>query len=279
MRFQSRYFLAFCLGLLFLHCLAGPVQTKVSWQELEEGLLLARFVYPDQEDNDPKKLIVLQIDPHFFQFKLLSASETGRELQTLGSWAETYGLQAVINASMFWKDRETSTGFMKNFEHQNNSKIHPDYGAFLLFNPKDKDLPEVQVLDLSQREDATEYIQNYNTAIQNYRLISAERENAWMHSTDKEKHSAAAIGQDLEGKIYFILSPRQYTLKHLNEILLQLPIALQQTLFVEGGATAGLHVRTKKLADEWHGDPDNNLLTNKAGKFFKVPNVIGIKRK
>lgn len=278
MRFK-RQFCALCFCFLFVCCRAEPVWTQTSWQKLEEGLSLARFVYPEVDQDREKKIIVLKIDPKFYEFKLLSASESGRSLQTLKEWAEHYGLEAVINASMFWKDRETSTGFMKNYDHENNSKIHPDYGAFLLFNPKRQDLPEVQILDVYESDDWQNYIKNYHTAVQNYRLISADRKNAWAHSTDKEKHSAAAIGQDSEGRIFFILSPKQYTLKRLNEILLQLPIDLQQTLFVEGGATAGLHVSTPKLDREWHGDADNTLLSNKAGKFFKIPNVIGINKK
>lgn len=278
MQFQ-RHYLAACFCLLCVFCLTGPVSGEISWQELEKGLFLAEFGYPDQDTDDKQKLVVLQIDPEFFQFKLLAASESGRELQTLGEWAKQYRLQAVINAGMFWKDRETSTGFMKNFEHINNNKVHPDYGAFLLFNPKIEGLPEVQVLDLYERKDWEKYTGNYYTAIQNFRLISAARKNAWRHSTDNQKHSAAAIGQDKQGRIYFLLSPRQYTLKQFSDILLQLPIHLKQTLFVEGGATAGLHVNTEKLKQEWHGDSDNTLWANKAGQFFKIPNVIGIKRK
>lgn len=76
-------------------------------------------------NNKNSDIVILQIDPENYSFKLLSASKNKDQSQPVKDWVERYDLVAGINASMFWEDQQTSAGYMRDYNHINNSNIHP----------------------------------------------------------------------------------------------------------------------------------------------------------
>jgi hypothetical protein len=275
--------LVLCLVLLAADAArAGEKNTNATiWRELSKGLELALFnsgvssgPRPAEDIDSELTIVVLRIDPGCYELKLLAASELETEPLTLSGWVERFHLKAAINASMFWTDQETSTGFMRNFEHINQSLIHPEFGAFLVFNPKEPDLPEVQIVDRAEQPQWQSILEHYHTVIQNYRMIDKKGESVWPE--EGKDFSVAAIGIDDSGRVLFILSQYPRTMHQLNQILLQLPIGLRSSLFTEGGPTAGLYVQTDSLTKGWHGISQSTLWTESPGTFAKVPNIIGI---
>ncbi len=273
-----------CLVLLAVETAwCGEQQEQsAAWRQLSAGLELALFSSgessaprPAEDIDSDLAIVVLRIDPDRYELRLLAASELENDPVTLRKWAEAYNLKAAINASMFWTDQKTSTGFMKNFEHVNQGLIHPDYGAFLVFNPKDPELPEVQIVDRAEQPKWKDILEQYHTVVQNYRMIDKKGQSVW--PKEGKDFSVAAIGIDKAGRVLFILSQYPRTMHQLNRILLQLPIQLQSSLFTEGGPTAGLYIETEALAKGWHGISQSTLWTESPGSFSKVPNVIGIK--
>lgn len=267
--------------ILILGLTAVKVQARQAageiWKELAPGLLYAAFPQEQTEESESKQISVLQIDPAHYRFQLLSATEQGDQRRTIKGWIYEFDLVAGINAGMFWKDLRTSTGFMKNFEHLNNSILHPDYGAFFVFNPIAPGLEPVQLLDRELHPDWKTCMQRYQTVVQNYRMISAERENVWVQST--QKYSVAAIGMDLEGHVLFIFSQKPRTIHDLNTILLELPINIRNCMFVEGGPVASMYVKTETLEQEWAGLHKNTFWSEMPGTLAQIPNVIGIVKK
>jgi hypothetical protein len=251
------------------------------WRQLSAGLELALFnsgessaPRPAEDIDSALTIAVLRVDPEQYELQLLSASELETDALTLRGWVERFDLKAAINASMFWKDQQTSTGFMRNFTHVNQSLIHPDFGAFLVFNPKEPELPEVQIVDRAEQPQWQSILEQYHTVVQNYRMINKKGESVWPE--EGKDFSVAAIGIDEAGRVLFILSQYPRTMHQLNQLLLELPIGLQSSLFTEGGPTAGLYVQSESLAKGWHGVSQSTLWTESPGTFAKVPNVIGI---
>lgn len=269
--------------VFFLCCLliTTGYSQAIEWQQLEKGLYLTQLSEKqgkDRQEGDEPDIFVLKIDPDYFRFRLLSASEYQGQRRSLQDWVEDFGLVAGINASMFWEDFETSTGYMKNFDHINNDLIHPDYNAFFCFHPRDPDLPQLRLIDRINVLDWQEQIENYHTVIQSYRMISSQQENVWQKNN--QSHSVAAIGIEKEtDDVFFIFSQKPRTIPRLNSILLSSPLSILTCMFVEGGPTAGLYIKAQSLQQGWYGLTTNSLWKEKPETFNKIPNIIGIKRK
>ncbi len=265
--------------LVLLFCLFplpafGDEDPERIWTDLRPGLEYAAF--ETNMDPSPGKfeISILRIDPKYFYFELLSASEKNDRRRTMKGWVVEFDLAAGINAGMFWKDQRTNTGFMKNRDHLNNSIIHQDYGAFFVFNPVSESLPPVDLIDRELDPDWKSRIQDYRTIVQNYRMISLDQENAWEQSA--KKYSVAAIGMDMEGRVLFIFSRLPSSIHDLNEVLLRLPIDIRNCMFVEGGPVASMYVKTETLEQEWAGLHKNTFWSELPGSMAQIPNVIGI---
>jgi hypothetical protein len=261
------------MGLMLMLVCCGSLQAdKVEWQVLEPGLELATIrTLAEAEHQD---MVILKIDQARYELTLLSASEQDSQKLSLHDWVHEHDLLAAINASMFWTDQSTSTGYMKNFEHINNTTIHPRYNAFLVFHPKSPDLPRVRMVDRMNTPDWESVLDAYHTVIQNYRMISNRQSNVWEESS--QAFSVAAVGMTRDGEVLFIMSFVPRTIHALNDILLGLPIKLKMCMFVEGGTTAGMYVRAGSLDQGWHGTANNSLWSENSVSFVRVPNVLGV---
>ncbi|MBU4427134.1 MAG: hypothetical protein KKB35_10415 [Proteobacteria bacterium] len=106
-------------------------------------------------------ITILKINPEFYSFKLLCASEHDGNMRTAKQWCNEFGLLAAINASMYQDtDPLKSTGYMKNYNHINNPHINPAFGAFMAFNPVDSSLPEPRFVDRRLQKDWKAQIEN-----------------------------------------------------------------------------------------------------------------------
>jgi len=282
---MKRFQIIWCLGLLFCLVLPGIVGSaeddnakQALWSEVRPGLSLARFNadHKPVEGLEPQVknpcLVVLRIDPKAYRFRLLSSSELDTGSRSLKEWAAEYGLLAAINAGMFWQDQRTSTGYMRNFGHFNQGRIHPDYNGFLVFNPKKTGLPPVRIVDRSRRSDWRQVLKQYASVVQNNRLIGSKRRIAWHQKGDR--YSASSIAEDEKGRILFILNQKPLSMKEFSRLLLDLPLRIRACIFTEGGQRAGLYLDTPQLERAWTGVGKNNFWSRR--ELAPIPNVIGI---
>ena len=270
--FAARPILALILSLFILQQAWAVYQ----WPAVQPGLWLHTFHptrTPDTED-DRLHIAVLKIDPGFFSFHLLTASENDETNKTLPEWMQAYDLVAAINASMFWKDQRTSTGFMKNYSHVNNNSIHPKYEGFVVFNPIHPSLPEIQILDKEHHPHWKQTLQHYHSAVQSFRMISSKGENVWEQNS--KRFSVACVGLDAQGKVLFIFCQTPTTIHDLNNVLLRLPLNIESCMFLEGGPTAGLRLNSGNFQKSWKGTSETFLGTDVLSRFVQLPNVIGI---
>ena len=274
---QSHFFrkeIAFLVVFVSVLCSSPP--SVRAWRQLDEGLWLGKFNWPDELSDEDPKVRVLKIDPKVYDFRLLSTSEHNTGPMTAEEWADRFDLVAVINSSMYQVNRITSTGYMRNFAHVNNPKINPRFGAFLVFNPVDTSVPPVQIIDKNY-QGWTKLIHKYNTVIQNYRMISAKQENLWSQ-TDR-RHNIACVGIDKEGNVLFIHSSQSYSVYEFNQALLRIPLNIYNAMFVEGGSEAFLYLNTRKLPSKLRRTDNNWPVYDLNHKLPPAPNVLGIIRR
>ena len=209
------------------------------WRKLDNGLSLGEFTLAERSKICNQKLVILKIDPNIYSLKLFSASEKDRKSRTTKQWCEEFNLVAAINASMYQNmDMQKSTGYMRNYDHTNNSYINKQFGSFLVFNPKDDSLPKAQIIDRRSHVGWEELIDKYHSVVQNYRMISDGKKRGWPQR--EQIYSMAAVGIDYSGNILFILCRSPFSTHDFINILLSLPIKIKDAMYVEGGSESVL---------------------------------------
>jgi len=258
---------------------AVPVPADAApWQTLDQGLSLGDFSVKTDRSGMGCGITILRIDPLYYAFRLLAASEHEARPRTIRQWSRDFSLVAAINASMYrGDDYLKSTGFMRNYRHKNNPNINRSFGAFMVFNPVDPSLPEVQIIDRRLQKDWKDRIEGYHSVVQNYRMVSFGNKRGWPQQS--QRHGAAAIGMDTENRVMFILSRAPLSTHDLIHTLLSLPINLQNAMYVEGGPQAALHLLAGDRKRTWIGICEPNLVASDYVFEFDIPNVIGITKK
>jgi len=221
--------------------LAGGFSPGVSfggdWRQLAAGLDVAEFSHGGESRH---ALVVVRIDPARRKLVVLSKKELPNEKSmSVHQWMKKYTLLAAINAGMFAQDYETHLGYMRI-----DGKIHSGkltaYKSVAAFSPKQKGIAAFHIFDLDDHKDWATIKNQYNTLIQNLRLIKRPAANRWKHKP--KRWSEAALGEDKEGRVLFIFSRQPYTMHDFNEKLIALPIHIHAAQHLEGGPEAQLTI-------------------------------------
>ncbi len=244
------------------------------WQKLSDGLELGFFHSPQPSETGDSMIRVLRIEPARYELKLLNASafENGRPL-TAKEWCRQNGLVAAINASMYQADLKASVSLMRTKSHINNPRLSKDM-AILAFDRNSIDVPRLKIID-RRCEDFKTWGEKYKTLIQSIRMISCEGENVWAQQA--KKWSTAAIAVDYLGRLLFIHVGSPYSTHDLIDILQELPLIIDRTMYVEGGPQAQLYINIGSHEHEFVGSYKIDIEENVNTLFSRpIPNVIGI---
>ena len=267
------------LGALTLAIVLGtrPADSSSSaWRNLEKGLDMGIFQAPRKSILGDSLIRILRANTNYFGLRLLNASSGDQgKRYSVKDWADKNGLVAAINASMYQKDMKTSVSYMKTRQHTNSAWVSKDK-TILAFDPNDKNLPPVQIID-QDCKDFNKLREFYGTLIQSIRMVSCHGKNMWEPSA--KMWSTAAIGLDKQNRILFIHVRSPYTTHDLINMLLELPIDLEQAMYVEGGADAQLYINTGKENHEFVGSYSSGSREHDENIFsHPVPNVLGLVR-
>ncbi|MBT3184336.1 MAG: phosphodiester glycosidase family protein [Nitrospina sp.] len=268
------------IGLLYCITLAvspGTLMAEPSaWKNLEKGLDVGIFPAPKKSALGDSLIRILRADTASFSLRLLNASsEDPKKRWPVKDWVNRNGLVAAINASMYQKDMMSSVSYMKTRKHTNNTWVSKDK-TILAFNPNDKKLPPVRIID-RDCEDFNTLRKQYSTLVQSIRMVSCHGKNMW--GQQKKMSSIAAIGLDQQDRILFIHVRSPYTTHDLIHMLLKLPIDLKQAMYVEGGADAQLYINTGKEEHEFIGSYSTGSREHDENTYsHPIPNVLGLVR-
>jgi len=264
--------------LIFTGLSASAEDKSIIWDMIEDGLYYSRIDYNQSESKLDSSLHVLKIDPGKWDFMLATASEmnTGRNL-TVKEWCKRYGFTAGINAGMYDIDYSRHIGLLQNFDHRNNPSVHSKYQSAAAFNPKSAGAALFRIFDLDVTA-AEDVIGDYNTIVQNLRLIKKPGQNRWQQQ-DK-KWSEAALAEDKNGNALFILCNFPLSMHDFNEMILACPLDIAAAQHLEGGVEAQLYFSHGDWEIDVNGGFDSGMIVSSGAGFKKpVPNIIGIKKK
>ena len=162
-----------------------------------------------------------------------------------------------------------NTGYLRDGDHV-NSRHRNGYKSLLAFNPKPgKTLPPVRIFDLDQPGILIDSIEKvYGTVIQNLRLIKRPGINVW--NRQSQIWSEAALAEDKQGRIIFLLCETPVTMHDFNKILLSSDMEIVAAQHLDGNAPAQLYLKTGGT---------ELMLYEEPGPELPLPNIIGIRPK
>jgi len=264
-----------CLWVIFIS--SDGMSQNGPWRKVNDGLFLGQFDSSYEAPIKDSKITIVKINPNYYSFKLLCASELGKIGLTSKEWCKRYNLISAINAGMYQKDGLTNVGYMKNFSHLNNPKLNSGYKAVLAFNRVDDVVPGIQIIDLKCQE-FERLRPKYQTFIQNIRMISCNQENVW--SKQDKRWSLAVLGLDKGGNVLFIFSEAPYSGYDFNNVLLSLPISIFNAMYLEGGREASLYFSANNFELDKGGIYESGFSESSIRSSANpIPNIIGIIKK
>ncbi len=262
----------------FIFCSAlCQSENNPKWQKLETGLHLGDFKAPISSHLKNSNITVLKINPQHFNFNIYCATEHGKQRRSAKRWANDFKLTAAINAGMYATDYLTSVGYLKSKEHINNGHLNDRYNCIFACGPTKDDISPVQVID-RRCQDFNNWKDKYHSFSQSIRMISCNQGNVW--EQQPEKWSIACLAVDKSGNVLFIHCRSPYSVHDFINMLLQLPLEIYNAMYLEGGPEASLYFNSGDAEKELFGIYESRFfLSDDNDTAWKIPNVIGIKRK
>jgi len=221
---------------------------------------------------------VVRIDPKRAPLVAAMASATAdKRPRTTKEWCDEHQLVAGINLGMYLDDHRSNVGYAVVRGHANQKRWHPEYKSVLVWGPKKKGLPAATLIDLDS-PGARERIADYQSAVQNLRLIKSPGINVW--ADQPRAWSESAIALDGAGRILLVFARRGHKMIDFNRLLLALPldVGITAAMHVEGGPEASLCVRGKALLPvDLFGSYETGFWPrDDNAKQWQIPNVIGV---
>src|SRR5215467_2089664 len=247
------------------------------WQVLSPGMELRFIPIHRVNTSENARMTVLRIDAHLWELHAIGASSTHENTNhTAREWCETQELTAAINAGMFKTDGKTHVGLMRFREHINNGEVNK-YQSVAAFDPRDPHLAPFHIFDLdAPRVTVQSILKDYDSAVQNLRLIKHPGSNQW--SQQSKMWSEAALAEDGAGRVLFIFSRTPLSMHDLNEELLAAGIGIVTAQHLEGGPEAQLYVRVGSFKIEQFGSYETSFRENDSNSApWPVPNVLGVR--
>lgn len=255
--------------------LLGVCSASASWRWLGPGMEYGVLTIKSPSEPQEGKLHIVRLEAAQVLWNMLLASELDNKSRTLAEWCRDFNLAAAINAGMFQKDLLTSVGYLRHGAYVQNRSWNK-YKSSFAFNPRRNGLPQAIVVDLDTPL-ARETLADYDTVVQNLRLMKGKGINVWSRS-DK-KWSEAALGMDREGRILFLFLPMPFSMWNFIEALKTSSLGIEYLQHLEGGALAGLSIRTKDFTLDLAGTDAFSQTTGINKGQWPIPNVIGVQLK
>lgn len=248
------------------------------WKQLAPGMDLQNLTAKNQGTSVDSHITILRIDPDLWELVFMGISQTGETLgKTAHEWCKNYKLTAAINAGMYADNNKTHVGYLRSKDHVNNSHVNNYQSVIAFDSKKGKVIPPFRIFDLDESGISMQSILNdYNSAIQNLRLIKKPGTNLWKQQTSE--WCEAAIGEDKEGRILFVYSRSPLSMHDLNQELLASGIGIIAAQHLEGGFEAQFYLNQGDVEIDLFDSYDANSNEGKGNaEAWPIPNIIGIR--
>jgi len=241
-------------------------------QQIDTGIEIIKFKSPVTSSIGNSIITVVRINPKYYDFTIRS-EQTG--YHTAEEWSKIEGFLAVINPGMYHFNSQ-NLGYMKHYDNIYNPKLNKD-NAILAMNPKDDSVPLVQIID-REYQDWNVLKNKYHTFTQSIRMVDLKGKNKW--ALRNSKWSMSVVAMDKDDNVLFIHCRSPYRVNTFINILLQAPLNIRNMMYLEGGPEASLYLNHNGTVIKEIGSYETNFYEfNDNDNYWKIPNIIGIKKK
>jgi hypothetical protein len=245
---------------------------RPSWRVVTPGVEYAELA---PASNARDLFQVVRVDPTRARLRAVMASQLDTRARTAGSWCDEQKLVAAINLGMFLDDHLSNVGFARSGGHVNQGRWSSKYQSALAFGPRRAGLPAAVLIDLDE-PGARARLDEYDTVIQNLRLVRAPGKNVW--TEQPRRWSEAAVAIDRAGRVLFVFARAPHSMFEFNRLLLALPLDVTAAMHVEGGPEASLSLRGAIHLD-LNGSYETGFVENDDVRGqWEIPNVLGVSR-
>lgn len=258
---------------------SSKIDTNI-WQRLDTGLYFSEFQAPYITNIGDYKVQIFRIDPKYYSFDFVLATEFDSCNLTAPEWAEKGNLIGVINAGMYNTGNHlTSSGFLKDKEHLNQGELKESFRMMVAFNPTKNELPEFNMIDLSV-QDWTMVKDDYQSFSQSIRMIDQNGNPVYWNPKKKMRMSLAVLGIDEQGNALFLFSRSPFSANEFIDFMLNLPFKVQSAMYLEGGPQTSLYVEHNHFClDKVGSYVSPGYAHDRNDHFWEIPNMIGFKKK
>lgn len=242
-----------------------PLLEPFTWHEIGPGLDRATVQLRYGVRLGPREMYIVRIDPASYDFKPYHEQELNLAQDPHGlnitSWSrKLHQAKVLINGGQYYEDR-SYIGLLRRDGHDLSAKPHRNWSGYLVSNPR-TDAPEgaplATVLDLET--DNKLKPEHYSNVMQSLMLFDSQgtiRVNDSYYLA-----SRAAIGQDQQGRIWFIMNHGAISLNDWATVLQDKSLGLNRALCLDGGFEAQIHWREKS------NDPERSI----TAEYLVFPN-------
>jgi hypothetical protein len=274
MKIRSKLFMTSLLLISF--SLNANLDARFRTIDSSTGLEWGEFDMADGQASRDDTINVLRLDPQYYEFALLTASEYDLPAQTLKEWCKKFGYEIAFNAGMYAEDNKTTIGYCKNYDHIINPWLNR-HKAVLAFNPNDTESVPVRIINRSC-EDFDSLKVNYNTFLQSIRMLGCNGGNTWNPS--QEKHSILALAEDSAGRVLILFSQPPISVHDFIDRVIDLKLGITDMMYLEGSFQAGLVINTSNFRRLVYGVIEDlwPIKISSDGRI-PLPNVIAVRKK
>lgn len=271
------------LAILALFSLIPASAEAAPWRALAPGVGYATFstkgagAFPLAVADS--RLHVIRVDPRRALLRALTTSGLGGKPKAARRWVADEKLVAAINLGMYQNDHRTHVGYLRVEKHLNARRWVRAYRSVLLFGPRKRGLPALQVVDWRPGASVGE---DYQVVSQNLRLIASAdgRRGRGVWSRQAKRWSEAALGVDGQGRLLLIFTRAPFSMWELNRFLLGLPLGIVRAMHLEGGPEASLSLRGAGVRRDLCGSYETGFrLDDTNREQWPLPNVLGVARR
>lgn len=255
----------------------SPAAAPPTWRVLGPGVDYAAIAIAPRPAIGDGLLHVVRVDPQRATLRPRLAAEVGGGPRTARQWADAPHIAAVINAGMYATDFATHTGYLRVGERVRSARWLSKYQSVLLIGPRRPGLPPATIRDANAGDTAAAFA-DYDTVIQNLRLIRDPAVNVWSQSA--RRWSEAAIALDRDGRILLLFCRSPFTMHDFNALLIRMPLGIVRAMHVEGGPEASLSVRGPGIAVDLAGSYETGFRESDGNDDqWSLPNVVVVELK
>lgn len=277
---SSIFRLLACLAFICFSSISSNYQipTKLLWKELLPGLYYTEIHLPYNIHISDRKLTILKINPQYYESNIYASLAIDSIKRTISQWANNFNLNIAFNAGMYsLTDTYQSIGYLKSNDSIVQSVWKDNFYVLALFQPTCNSVLPFDMIDMAN-ESHDSVLRCYSSAVQSIRMIDCFGKQVVWKPKRLIYSSMIVLGEDVEHNAIVAFTRTPLSANQMSHLLVNLPLNIRTTMYLEGGPEACLYVSTDDTLILKNGSwVSQTFPTDTNTQYWDLPQIIGFK--